>query len=112
MTKQSTQADDSVQLPDRQTYPSAMRLPVWVSFVVILGVILLASGAAISKVAPTMLTNGVPMTGAAAPNGLAFSRRERAAQEGIKKQRSRARSGRTATPCWAHIEQRARSPNY
>ena len=65
MTKQSTQADDSVQLPDRRTHRSAMRVPVWVSIVVILGVILLGSGAAISKVAPTMLTNGAPMSGAA-----------------------------------------------
>ena len=42
-----------------------IRIPLWVSIVVILGAILTATGAVISKVDPTILTNGSPMTEAA-----------------------------------------------
>jgi hypothetical protein len=39
-------------------------IPLWVSFVVILGAVLIATNAVISKVNPTLLTNGSPMKGA------------------------------------------------
>src|SRR5215467_7892665 len=41
-----------------------VRFPLWVSIVVILGVLLTLTGAVISKVDPTLLTNGSPMTDA------------------------------------------------
>ena len=40
-------------------------IPLWVAIVVVLGALLTATGAVISKVDPTMLTNGGPMTDAA-----------------------------------------------
>jgi hypothetical protein len=42
-----------------------VRLPLWVTIVVILGALLLILGAIIGKVDPTLLTNGSPMTEAA-----------------------------------------------
>ena len=59
------QSDGSVQANDLRTPRSAVRIPLWVSIVVILGAVLTATGAVISKVDPTILTNGGPMTGAA-----------------------------------------------
>jgi len=59
------QSDGSVQANDHGTPQSFVRIPLWVSIVVILGAILTATGAVISKVDPTLLTNGGPMTGAA-----------------------------------------------
>ena len=50
------------QRDDLKTAPSGARFPLWVSTVVILGVLLIMAGAAISKVDPTLLTNGSPMT--------------------------------------------------
>ena len=41
-----------------------VRFPLWVSIVVILGVLLTLTGAVISKVDPTFLTNGSPVTDA------------------------------------------------
>ena len=53
------------QTDDLKSAPSVARFPLWVSMVVILGVLLTITGAAISKVDPTLLTNGSPMTEAA-----------------------------------------------
>ena len=44
---------------------SVARIPWGVSIIVILGALLMLSGAVISKLAPTVLTNGSPMTDAA-----------------------------------------------
>ena len=44
---------------------SPIRIPLWVSIVVMLGALLYITGAVISKVDPTLLTNGSPMTDAA-----------------------------------------------
>ena len=65
MTRYSEQSNDSIQAGDLRTPPSAARIPWWVSAVVILGACLTAAGAVISKVDPTLLTNGSPMTDAA-----------------------------------------------
>jgi len=53
------------QANDLETPPSVARFPLWVSIVVILGTLLILSGAVISKLDPTLLTNGSPMTDAA-----------------------------------------------
>ena len=53
------------QANDLETPPSVVRLPLWVSIVVILGTLLILAGAVISKLDPTLLTNGSPMTDAA-----------------------------------------------
>jgi len=65
MTKRSIQSDDSVQADDLKISQSVVHIPLWVSIVVILGALLTATGAIISKVDPTLLTNGSPMTDAA-----------------------------------------------
>ncbi len=65
MTKDSAQLNDAGQANDIRTTQSVARIPWWVSIVVILGAVLTAAGAVISKVAPTMLTNGNAMTDAA-----------------------------------------------
>ena len=65
MTKNSIQSDGSAQANDLRTPQSVVRIPLWVSIVVILGALLTATGAVISKVDPTLLTNGSPMTEAA-----------------------------------------------
>ncbi len=65
MMKRSTQTDGSVQADDLKTPRSVLRMPLWVSIVVILGAVLTATGAVISKVNPTLLTGGSPMTEAA-----------------------------------------------
>ncbi len=56
MTQPSTQPGDAMQ-PNN--------FPLWVTIVVILGALLTLTGAVISKVDPTLLTNGSPMTDAA-----------------------------------------------
>jgi len=61
----AVQSDGSVQANDYGTPQSVVRIPLWVSIAVILGAILTATGAVISKVDPTILTNGGPMSGAA-----------------------------------------------
>jgi hypothetical protein len=53
------------QKDNLRTSQEAARLPLWVSIVVILGALLSITGAAISKIDPTLLTNGSPMTEAA-----------------------------------------------
>jgi hypothetical protein len=65
MTKHSIQSDDSVQTDNLRTSLSNVRIPLWISIVVILGSLLTATGAVISKVDPTLLTNGSTMTDAA-----------------------------------------------
>src|SRR5258708_19694841 len=59
------QSDGSVQANDFRTPQSVVPIPPWVSIVVILGALLTATGAIISKVDPTILTNGSSMTDAA-----------------------------------------------
>jgi hypothetical protein len=65
MTHHSAQSDDSVQADDQRTPQSVARIPWWISTVVILGAVLTATGAVISKVDPTLLTNGGLITDAA-----------------------------------------------
>src|SRR5439155_3920968 len=65
MTKHSIQSDGTVQADDPRTPQSFVHIPLWISIVAILGVLLIATGAIISKVDPTLLTNGSPMTDAA-----------------------------------------------
>ena len=57
MNKQSNKSDDSVLSDDLRISQSFERIPLWVSVVVILGALLTATGAVISKVDPTLLTN-------------------------------------------------------
>ena len=59
MTKRSVQPDDF------RLSQSFVRIPLWIAIVVILGSLLTAAGAIISKVDPTLLTNNSPMTDAA-----------------------------------------------
>lgn len=65
MSKQSAQSNDFVQANELRTPQSVVRIPLWVSIVVIVGVLLSIIGAVISKVDPTLLTNGQPMIDAA-----------------------------------------------
>ena len=65
MTKHSHNTIDAVQVDDQRTPLSVTHIPWWICIVVILGALLTLAGAVISKVDPTMLTNGSPMTGAA-----------------------------------------------
>src|SRR6202162_935691 len=65
ITKNSIQSDGSTKANELRTPQSVVRIPLWVSIVVILGALLTATGAVISKVDPTLLTNGSPMTDAA-----------------------------------------------
>ncbi len=65
MNKQSNKSEDSVQADDLRIPQSVVRIPLWVSIVVILVALLTATGAVISKVDPTLLTNGSPVTDAA-----------------------------------------------
>ena len=60
-----TQKERIAKVNDQQAPQAAMRIPAWVSIVVILGAALTVTGAVISKVDPTLLTNGDPMTSAA-----------------------------------------------
>jgi hypothetical protein len=50
---------------DLKTPQSVARFPLWVSVVVIFGALLTLTSAVISKVDPTLLTNGNPMTASA-----------------------------------------------
>jgi hypothetical protein len=65
MTKRSTQSDVSVQADDPKIPQSFVHIPLWIAILVILGAFLTATGAIISKVDPTLLTNSSPMTDAA-----------------------------------------------
>src|SRR5579864_4506853 len=53
------------RMNDSRTSKAVERFPLWVFIVVILGTLLTITGAVISKVDPTLLTNGSPMTEAA-----------------------------------------------
>lgn len=61
MTKPSEQS----QTNDPRIPQAVVRIPLWVSIMIILGALLTTTGAVISKVDPTLLTNGSPMTEAA-----------------------------------------------
>ena len=50
------------QTNDFETHQLDLHIPLWVSIVVILGVLLTTTGAVISKVDPTLLTNGSTIT--------------------------------------------------
>jgi len=50
------------QADDSRKSDVAMHFPLWISIVVIIGILLLFTGAAISKIDPTILTNGSRMT--------------------------------------------------
>jgi hypothetical protein len=65
MIKESAKSNTVVRSSDLGKSQSLAHIPPWINIVVILGALLIIVGAVISKVAPTMLTNGVPMTGAA-----------------------------------------------
>lgn len=52
------------QADDLKTSQLAGRFPLWVTIVVIFGTLLTLTGAVMSKVDPTFLTNGSPMTDA------------------------------------------------
>ncbi len=56
MTKRSVQPDDF------RLSQSFVRIPLWIAILVILGSLLTAAGAIISKVDPTLLTNNSSMT--------------------------------------------------
>jgi hypothetical protein len=60
-----TQQEHRAKTNDQHTPQTVRRIPAWVSVVVILGVALTVTGAVISKVDPTLLANGDPMTSAA-----------------------------------------------
>lgn len=60
-----TQGNGSPRIDDLKTEQAVARIPLWVSIVVILGALLTITGAVISKVDPTLLTNGGSMTDAA-----------------------------------------------
>ena len=64
MMKHLTQSNDSIQAKDIRTPSSVRRIPWWVAIVVIIGALLTVTGAVISKVSPTLLTDGSPMTAA------------------------------------------------
>jgi hypothetical protein len=64
MSKQPIQANDTMQTNDLKTSQLVARIPLWVSIVVIIGALLSAVGAVISKVDPILLTNGNPITDA------------------------------------------------
>lgn len=65
MTKQSAHSQVSMQENDLRTPRLKVHIPLWVSIIVILGALLSVVGAIISKVDPTLLTNGNPVTDAA-----------------------------------------------
>lgn len=64
MTKRSIQLDSSLQADDLRTAQTVVRIPLWLSIVVICGAILLTAGAVISKVDPSLLVNGEQITAA------------------------------------------------
>ena len=65
MAKQPIQANDTMQANGLKTSQLVAHIPLWVSIVVIIGALLSAVGAVVSKVDPTLLTNGNPITDAA-----------------------------------------------
>ena len=65
MSRYSEEAKASAQMDNLRTPQSSVRIPLWISIVVILGALLTLTGAVLSKVDPTLLTNGSSMTDAA-----------------------------------------------
>ncbi|HEY4389628.1 MAG TPA: hypothetical protein VGN34_34740 [Ktedonobacteraceae bacterium] len=65
MAKDSAQLDDLRQAGEQGERGPGIGILWWVSVIVILGALLLLAGAVISKVAPTMLTDGRVVTEAA-----------------------------------------------
>ena len=65
MTTDLVSSDDASASDDRNAPHLGAHIPWWVTLVVLLGAALLTAGAIISKLAPTMLTNGNSMTDAA-----------------------------------------------
>jgi hypothetical protein len=64
MTIPNKSGNGSVQHDVPRTLPSGEHVPWWVAIVVLLGVVLLLTGAMISKVDPTLLTSKSPLTDA------------------------------------------------
>ena len=64
MTMPTRPGNGSEPVDVLRTPPAGGRIPWWVSIVVLLGVVLLVTGAVISKVDPTLLTSKSPMTDA------------------------------------------------
>lgn len=62
MTMPTRSENGSAQGDGPRTPPLGERIPWWVSIAVLLGVILLVTGAVISKVDPTLLTSKSPMS--------------------------------------------------
>ncbi len=60
MTQRSTPSDGSAWADDLRVPQSVMRIPLWVSLVVILGALLTATGVVISKVDPTATNERQP----------------------------------------------------
>lgn len=58
-------SDNSTRANDLKTTRASEHIPLWISIAVIIGALLCAAGAVISKVDPTLLTNGTLMTDAA-----------------------------------------------
>ncbi len=65
MNDRSTRPDDLIGANNPVQSQVVGRIPLWVAIVVVLGALLTVTGAVISKVDPTMLTNGGPMTDSA-----------------------------------------------
>ena len=63
MTKHTREEKNTTQTADSQT-SQTQHIPWWVIIVVILGAALLATGAIISKIDPTLLTDNTPMNDA------------------------------------------------
>ena len=64
MTMPNSPGNGSAQGDIARTPPAGGRVPWWVSIVVLLGVVLLVTGAVISKVDPTLLTSKSAVTDA------------------------------------------------
>ena len=65
MTSQSSQPTDPIQVDQSKPAQSVAPIAWWIYVIVIVGAGLTLTGAVISKVDPTMLTNGGPITAAA-----------------------------------------------
>lgn len=65
MNRYPEPSNDFMQTGNPAPSQSVGRIPLWIAIAVILGALLSLTGAVISKVDPTILTNGSPMTEAA-----------------------------------------------
>ena len=64
MMKHSIPNDSSIQTNDLRTPQTVVRIPLWIFIGVIIGAMLLTTGAVMSKLDPSLLTNGDPITAA------------------------------------------------